>query len=88
MLLKKLAIVRFNNTYMFRDIFDNFLDYAFFKEYLNTCYFQTLQMKATQSLNIYKRQNALQYGDTSTNDLVVEHTNTFLTKELISSVVS
>ena len=38
-LLKKLSKVRMNNASLMKDIFDNFLDYVFFKDYLNVCYF-------------------------------------------------
>lgn len=46
LLLKKLSIVRVNNTINLRDIFDDFLNFAFFEDYLNICFFQTLQMRA------------------------------------------
>ena len=41
-LLKRLSKIKMNNTSLMKDIFDNFLDYVFFKDYLNVCYFQTI----------------------------------------------
>jgi hypothetical protein len=51
-LLKKLKRVNMNNTSLMKDIFDDFLDYVFFMDYLNECYFQTIQMKGISSLNL------------------------------------
>jgi hypothetical protein len=72
-----------NNTTNFKDIFDNFLDYVFFQDYLNVCFFQTLQMKAIQSLNVPRHVGE---EENENSAIVIEHTNTFLPQELIESV--
>jgi hypothetical protein len=72
-----------NNGSLMKDIFDNFLDYVFFKDYLNVCYFQTIQMKAIQSLNIPKGSD----GDGGYSSLVVEHTNSFLSQDVFKAVL-
>ena len=82
-LLKKLSKVKMNNASLMKDIFDNFLDYVFFKDYLNVCYFQTIQMKAIQSLNLPPRTG----GDDDHSAIVVDHTNSFLTGDVFKSVV-
>jgi hypothetical protein len=43
-----------NNSSLMKDIFHNFLDYVFFKDYLDVCYFQSIQMRAIQSLSLPK----------------------------------
>ena len=82
-LLKKLSKVKMNNASLMKDIFDNFLDYGFFKDYLNVCYFQTVQMKAIQSLNLPARTG----GDDDHSAIVVDHTSSFLTRDVFNSVV-
>lgn len=82
-LLKKLSKVKMNNASLMKDIFDNFLDYVFFKDYLNVCYFQTIQMKAIQSLNLPAGSG----GDDDQSAIVVDHTNSFLTRDVFKSVV-
>ena len=77
--LKKLRRVNMNNTSLMKDIFDDFLDYVFFKDYLNECYFQTIQMKGIQSLKL-----PVQDDDSA---FVVGHTNSFLTIKVFERVV-
>lgn len=78
-LLKKLKRVNMNNTSLMKDIFDDFLDYVFFMDYLNECYFQTIQMKGIPSLNL-----PVQDDDSA---VVVDHTNSFLTIKVFERVV-
>ncbi|TNV87578.1 hypothetical protein FGO68_gene12312 [Halteria grandinella] len=82
LLLKKLSVVRVNNTDNFKDVFDNFLDYGFFADYLNVNYFQSTQMKSIQSMNIPRLSNSDEHGA-----IVVENNNTFVTQELFLTVV-
>ena len=55
----------------------------FFKDYLNVCYFQTVQMKGIQSLNIPKMTG----GDDSQNILVLSHNNSLMNQDLLKSVL-
>lgn len=82
-LLKRLSKIKMNNTSLMKDIFDNFLDYVFFKDYLNVCYFQTIQMKGIESLNLPSQTG----GDDDHSAFVVEHTNSFLSIDVFKRVV-
>ncbi|CDW91232.1 wd-40 repeat protein [Stylonychia lemnae] len=79
-ILKYLAKVDASNTKNFKDIFCKLLEYKQFQLYLDSCFFQTLQMKMIHTLNIRASVNDF--------NIVFDHSSSYLDNKFFNLVIA